>query len=221
MEKKKNQKANLEKTRLLFLAIGLIGAFTLMSFAFNWESFKTIDISENTEVITDPVDIVPITNPEPPEPRPDENVTKKVITNEILLVENDKPVDTTVSYVAEPFEEPIFIPITEPKDTTYVYVKEMPEFPGGELALRRFVAANVEYPALARENGVQGTIYIRFEVTKNGTVGKIEILNRDSDALLQNAATDVIRMLPKFKPGMQNGEYVNVWYSIPISFKLK
>jgi protein TonB len=220
MEKEKNQKANLEKTRIIFLAIGLIATFTLMSFAFNWQSEKMTQITEEESETTEPIEIIPITKPEPPKPNVEKNIPEKIIKDEFFMVENDKPVDTAINIVVEPDDKPVFIVIPESKDTTYFFVKQMPQFHGGELALRRFVAANVEYPGVARENGIQGTIHLRFQVTKTGSVGSIEILNKNADVLLQNAAYEVIRKLPDFEPGIQNGEYVNVWYSMPISFKL-
>ncbi len=104
-------------------------------------------------------------------------------------------------------------------DKTFIYVRQMPEFPGGKLALRKYVAENVEYPALARNNGVQGTIFLRFEVKSTGYIGKVEI-QKGVHLLLDNAAIKVVKSLPKFKPGMQNGIPCNVWYSIPVTFKL-
>ena len=96
----------------------------------------------------------------------------------------------------------------------------MPEFPGGVMALKRYIAENVAYPSIARNNGIQGTIFIRFEVTKTGGIGKVEI-QKGVHPLLDNAAIKVIKSLPKFIPGEgSNGVKVNVWYSIPVTFKL-
>ncbi len=102
---------------------------------------------------------------------------------------------------------------------TYIYVKHMPEFPGGVIALKKFIAYNVKYPPEARNNGIQGTVFLRFEVTKFGTIGKVEI-QKGVHPLLDKEAIKVIKSLPKFTPGEQNGKKVNVWYSIPITFKL-
>jgi len=219
MEKKKNNIANLERSKTLFLTIGLISAFALMAFAFNWQSDKIVDLTEENDggVI---IDGPPITIPDPIKPEPINPDKKKVLLDIISMVPNEKEIDTFEVIIPTDIDAPDFIKIPDPLDTTFAYVRQMPEFPGGELALRRFIAANVEYPTLARENGIQGTISLRFEVTKTGNIGKVEIYNVNSDALLQEAAIDVIRRLPNFKPGMQNGENVNVWYQLPISFKL-
>ena len=101
-------------------------------------------------------------------------------------------------------------------DVIYVYVDQMPEFPGG---IRRYVNEHIVYPAVARENGIEGIVFLRFEVTKSGAVGKIELL-KGVDPLLEEEAIRVIKELPKFIPGEQNGKKVNVWYSIHVTFKL-
>lgn len=105
------------------------------------------------------------------------------------------------------------------KDSIFIYVKQMPEYPGGMIALKRYVAMNVNYPKAARENNIQGTVFLRFEVTKIGEIGKIEIL-KSAAPFLDNEAIRVIRSLSGFKPGLQNEKPVNVWFSMPITFKL-
>ncbi len=95
----------------------------------------------------------------------------------------------------------------------------MPEFPGGEVALRKFIAENIQYPDISRESDVQSKVYIRFVVTKTGEVANIEIV-RSVDILLDQEAMRVISMLPDFKPGMQKGKPVNVYYTVPININL-
>ncbi len=120
---------------------------------------------------------------------------------------NGKPADTW--YII-----PVF------GNTIFIYVKNMPEFPGGVVALKRFIAEHINYPKVARENGIDGTVFLRFEVTKTGNIGKVEI-QKGVHPLLDNEAIRVIKSLPKFKPGEQkNGKKVSVWYSIPVTFKL-
>ena len=105
-------------------------------------------------------------------------------------------------------------------DQIFIYAKYMPEFPGGKLQLRRFVAENVIYPAEARKKGIEGTVFIKFEVKKTGKIGKVEI-QKGVHELLDNESVKVVKSLPEFKPGMtESGKFVNIWYSIPITFKL-
>ena len=101
----------------------------------------------------------------------------------------------------------------------FIYVRNMPEFPGGVMALKRYIAERVVYPKVARDNGIQGTVFLRFEVTKTGAIGIVE-LQKGVHPLLDEEAIKVIKSLPKFTPGSQNGKKVNVWYSIPVTFRL-
>jgi len=105
-------------------------------------------------------------------------------------------------------------------DEVYVVVEEMPRFPGGDETLLKFIAANLQYPEEAKENGIQGTVILRFCVKKDGTVGQITIA-KGVDASLNAEAYRVASILPPFIPGKQRGKPVNVWYSIPIRFNLK
>ncbi len=104
-------------------------------------------------------------------------------------------------------------------NTVYTVVDQMPEFPGGDIALKRFIAQNVEYPKEARENDIQGTVYLRFVVKKDGSIGKVEI-ERGVHKLLDDAAIKVVKSLPDFNPGKQGGRNKNVWFSIPVKFRL-
>ena len=111
-----------------------------------------------------------------------------------------------------------FDPVPE-NDTIYLYVRQMPEFPGGKLSLRRYIAENTKYPNIQRECAIDGTVFIRFEIKKTGEVGRIELQN-GVDPLLDEEAIKVIKSLPRFKPGMKEGKPVNVWHFVPITFKL-
>lgn len=106
------------------------------------------------------------------------------------------------------------------EEKLYQVVEQMPQFPGGEKSLLNFINQNVRYPVMAQQNGIQGTVIIRFVVSTSGKVKKVEVirsLNRDCD----NEAVRVIKLLPDFIPGKQNGVNVAVWYTLPIRFKLQ
>ncbi|MFY9152812.1 MAG: M56 family metallopeptidase [Prolixibacteraceae bacterium] len=106
------------------------------------------------------------------------------------------------------------------QDDVFVIVENMPEFPGGELELRKFIAGNVKYPVSARDNGIQGKVFVTFVVEKDGTVASIKVV-RGVDPALDKEAIRVISLLPKWKPGTQKGEAVRVSYTIPINFALQ
>jgi len=111
--------------------------------------------------------------------------------------------------------------IIAPQDSIYTKVDKMPKFKDGDIALRKFVATNVKYPKVAIKNKIEGTVYVKFVVDKTGKVGKIEIQKGVSKEL-DKEAKRVIRSLPNFeKPGYKNGKTVNVWFSMPITFRLK
>ena len=102
----------------------------------------------------------------------------------------------------------------------FFIVEEMPEFPGGEEALRKFIAQSVKYPAIAEENGIQGKVYVNFVVEKDGTVGRAKVV-RGVDPSLDYEALRVTNELPKWKPGKQKGVPVAVQYTIPVNFVLQ
>ena len=109
---------------------------------------------------------------------------------------------------------------TVKESDVYTIVEQMPTFPGGEEALRNFMAANVKYPALATQKGIQGKVYISFVVTKTGSVANAKVA-RSVDPSVDQEAIRVVELLPSWKPGMQNGKYVDVEYTIPINFVLE
>jgi periplasmic protein TonB len=105
------------------------------------------------------------------------------------------------------------------EETVLTSVEEMPQFPGGEEELIRFIGENLKYPAVALEMGVEGRVIVRFVVSKTGEVTNI-VINRSLDASCDKEALRVIRMMPKWIPGRQNGRTVSVYYTVPIVFKL-
>ncbi|HBL77920.1 MAG: hypothetical protein A2W90_01565 [Bacteroidetes bacterium GWF2_42_66] len=105
-------------------------------------------------------------------------------------------------------------------DPVFNVVEEMPEFPGGENALRIFLAKSVKYPAIAIQNGIQGKVFVTFVVEKDGSVGRVKIA-RGVDPSLDIEALRVTNSLPKWKPGKQKGEAVAVQYTIPVNFVLQ
>lgn len=95
----------------------------------------------------------------------------------------------------------------------------MPEYPGGADALEDFIKANLKYPALAKENGIQGKVYVQFVVEKDGSVTNVQV-RRGVNAMLDAEAVRVAKLLPDFKPGSMRGKKVRVRYTLPIIFSL-
>ena len=105
-------------------------------------------------------------------------------------------------------------------EKVFTAVEQMPQFPGGDAALMKYLSNNINYPQIAMENGVQGRVIVQFVVTKNGTVGEVKVI-RSVDRDLDKEAVRLCKSLPKFIPGKMNGQAVNVWYTLPITFKLQ
>jgi protein TonB len=101
----------------------------------------------------------------------------------------------------------------------FTFVEKMPEFPGGEDSMMRFLQKNIMYPQSERDNDIQGRVIVRFVVNEDGSLTDIAITRGVSPGL-DKEDLRVVRLLPKFKPGMQQGKPVSVYFNLPIRFKL-
>lgn len=102
----------------------------------------------------------------------------------------------------------------------YEAVEQMPYFPGGESEMMKFIRENIQYPASAKEYGIQGRVILRFVVTETGTIENITVL-RSLDPACDKEAIRLLESMPKWIPGKQNDEIVSVYYTLPIAFKLQ
>lgn len=109
--------------------------------------------------------------------------------------------------------------VKEP-EKVFTAVEQMPQFPGGEAELMRYLSKNIKYPTMAMENNIQGRVVVQFVVTKTGSIGEVKVV-RSVDRDLDREAIRVCKSLPKFTPGKMNGQAVNVWYTLPVNFKLQ
>jgi protein TonB len=108
----------------------------------------------------------------------------------------------------------------EKKEEIFRSVEQMPQFPGGDAALMKYLSSHINYPPMAAENNVQGKVILQFVVEKDGRVGEVKVA-RSVDKDLDKEAIRVVKSLPKFTPGRQNGQPVRVWYTLPVTFKLQ
>lgn len=113
------------------------------------------------------------------------------------------------------------IDIIEPVDTNeiYIVVEEEPEFPGGIQALADYLRDNIKYPEACRKDSIQGRVFIRFVVEKDGSISGAKVL-KGVHELLDAEAMRVISAMPKWKPGKLSGKTVRVQYVIPVNFSL-
>lgn len=107
----------------------------------------------------------------------------------------------------------------EASEKIYTATEQMPQFPGGEAALMKYMRNNIKYPVIAIENGIQGNVIVQFVVKKDGTIGTVKIV-RGLSPELNKEAIRLCKSLPKFIPGTMKGEAVNVWYTSVVSFRL-
>ena len=130
----------------------------------------------------------------------DRNVTRTLKEEVVVEKKEEKPV--------------------EKREEIFKSVEQMPQFPGGEAALMKYLSSHINYPPMAAENNIQGRVVVQFVVDKTGKVGEVKVV-RSVDKDLDKEAVRVCKSLPKFTPGRQNGQAVSVWYTLPVTFKLQ
>lgn len=108
---------------------------------------------------------------------------------------------------------------TNDKDEVFMSVEKMPVFPGGEAALMAYIRNTIDYPPEAADRNIQGKVIVQFVVDTTGQVGNVIVVS-SVDKYLDLEAVRVVKTLPKFTPGTQFGKPVNVWYTLPVNFKL-
>ncbi len=189
------------------------------------EGFKQVVL-----IVSDPVVPVIETPPEakaPPELiKPDAYVAPVVTTDTTVKTSflgiTDDYLDNLKDGVARD-SVPEFInpePIIPEEEKILIFVDETPEYPGGLSELMKFVGENLDYPADALVNNIQGRVVVKFVVNKDGSVDRIEVIN-SIDPLLDAEAIRVVGTLPKFKPGKQGGVPVPVWFILPVLFRIQ
>lgn len=121
--------------------------------------------------------------------------------------------------IAELKEHKVIVEEKEP-EKPFVSVEQMPQFPGGDTELMKFIGSNLKYPTIAAENGIEGRVVIRFVVGKDGDVSDVNVV-RSLDPSCDKEAVRVVKSMPKWVPGKQNGRNVPVYYTLPVLFKLQ
>jgi protein TonB len=224
---KKYERADINRQHTLFLQVGLSVSLAIILLAFSYAP-KEDDTSsmETGSVIIEEEEMIPQTNqakpPPPPPPPPPEVVEVEddiEVEDQPDLFDSEMDVDVDIETQAYIPEAPV-IKKEEPKEPEiFVVVEQMPEFPGGEKALYEFLAKNIKYPAVAKENGIEGKVYIKFVVNEDGSVSQAQIV-RGIGGGCDEEALKVVKQMPKWKPGKQRGKTVKVWYTLPVYFKL-
>lgn len=228
MELKKNPKADLEKRRGLYLEIGLVVILAATLVAFEVKSYDSEEETAFQREVIEEVEeqIIQTDIVEPPPPPPPE---VPEVTTLINVVDDEQEIKNELVVNAEVTEETKNVDIVQVKveeeeevaeEPIFTVVESEPEFPGGMEALYKYLAQNIKYPQLARENGITGKVYVTFVVEKDGSIANPRIL-RDIGGGCGAEAIRVVKAMPKWSPGKQRGKAVRVQFNLPVNFNLK
>lgn len=226
MEQKKSKKADLENKKGIFLQVGLVVALSVILIGFEWTTKPQED--DDTEMVRqiEFEDEMIVTRREPPkeQPKPETPKVAEVldIVEDDVEIEDfdfDMEVDEDTQYdftMLDDDEEQI-----EEEEIFYI-VEDMPTFNGGDPALefRKYIAANLDYPEIAAENGISGRVIVQFAVNAQGRVVDAVVV-RSVDPALDREAVRVVMASPAWTPGRQRGKAVKVLFTFPINFVLQ
>lgn len=227
MEIKKSEHADLERGKGTSLLIGFVIALGVMFVALEWTQREVEDNSELYTVkdVSLNEEMIPITLPEKKTvPPPPAAVTKAEI---IEIVEDDADIEEDIMASTEDNTEWVDIDdydvvTVEPEpeeEEIFMVVEDQPEFPGGTAALLDYLRKNIKYPAICRENNIQGRVLVTFIVNKDGAIVEPEVV-KSVNPSLDKEALRVISTMPNWKPGSQRGKPVRVKYTVPVNFRL-
>ncbi len=229
MEIKKSPKASLENKKMLFTEIGFILALFICLVAFEWKTYeKSVSLLDTSTEIATEEEMVPITREELPPPPEIPKIP--VVSDAIQIVDDDVSVNDEIIFSDED-DKNVGVQVMDyvqaeeeemvEEDIPLAVVEEKPKFMGGdENEFSKWVAKNMTYPEMAKENGIQGRVICSFVVTAEGKVADVKIL-RGVDPSLDKEAIRVISMSPRWTPGKQRTKAVRVKYTFPVIFQLR
>lgn len=223
MEAKKTPKADLESKKRIFLQLGIVIALLGVLVAFEWKQYERAEFDLGTlEMDFIEEEDIPITRQEqPPPPPPPEPSMELVIVDDDVEVEEDFFIDVEATVYTEIQEFTPIVVVEEEivEDVIFTVVEDQPGFPGGEEARIRYLTENLRYPQMAREAGIQGTVFVTFVVERDGSVTDVRVL-RGIGGGCDEEAVRVVRNMPRWTPGRQRGQPVRVQFNMPIRFVL-
>ncbi len=226
MEVKKNPKVDLENKKGIYLEIGMIVALALCIVAFSvGQTKKTIEIVTVSGPEVE-IELVDVTKTEEPKTQAPVKQSVKLITNMINVVKDDARIDDSEFSFADFTEEEIIVEEVEVKEEVveeqvFVKVERMPSFAGGDLnTFRQWFGGEFKYPQIAMENGIQGTVVVKFVVEKDGRLTNVEFL-QSPDPVFNDEVIRVLKKSPKWTPGYQGDKPVRVSYVLPIKLNLQ
>ena len=226
MQVKKSQKASLEDKKIIYVLMGFVFVLSVCYVAFEWteKEVTKYEVADTDFLFEEEVEIQQTTQettpPPPPPPAVQEvevlNVVEDDVETESIEINTEDEKDVEV-VIAPPVEAPVE---EEEEEVIFMVVETMPEFPGGQQALFKYLSENVKYPVIAQENGIQGRVICQFVVNKDGAIVDVEVVRSGGDPSLDKEAVRVIKSMPKWNPGKQRGKAVRVKYTVPVNFRL-
>lgn len=230
MEIKKSPKASLEGDKSMSFLMGMIIGLAILFVGFEWGN-REIKIASASEGVSDirAEEEIEITRqddtppPPPPPPAPVVVEVLNVVEDNVNLEQQDilSSEDNLKSAQNQTYTPPVVVEEEEESEQQiFTVVEKMPEFPGGQAALLKFLATSIKYPVIAQENGIQGRVTVSFVVNKDGSVVDAEVV-RGVDPSLDKEALRVVGIMPKWSPGEQRGKPVRVKYTVPVTFRLQ
>lgn len=206
------------------------------------DEYAMVDLTQPEEP-EPPVEIPPDAPPPPPPLKESIQFTPPVITEDSKVKEDKemktveelqekKDVQISIATVdadkaskdgkdiADVLKEQRDVTATQAVEKPFTTVEQMPQFPGGNAALLKYISGNIKYPTIAAENGIEGRVIVRFVVTKDGSISDVTVL-RSLDPSCDKEAVRVVKSMPKWIAGMQNGRAVPVYFTLPVVFKLQ
>ncbi len=209
----------------------LVVALAAVFVAFEWGNKDVVVAEDDRNFVIEEVEDIQIT-PQEEEPLPPEpEVETPVVVENLQIVEDDvKVADVTIASVddaANKLQQTFTPPAPTQRareevaeDHIFEYLEEMPEFPGGQAAMMKWLSKNINYPPIAAENNIQGRVMVSFVVEPNGSISNVKIV-RGVDPNLDKEAMRVVGKMPKWKPGMQTGKPVRARFTLPVQFRLQ
>lgn len=209
----------MEINRITYILTGMVLslAFSLCFLEYKSISDCKVMIASNLVSLEDE-EVVEINRntppPPPPPPAPPEVVKvvkdEQLIKNKIIIIDQESEINIIIEVEEEP--EPVV-------EQIFDVVEENPEFIGGMSKLYEYLGKNIKYPEMAKENGIQGKVFVQFVVWKDGTIKDIKVV-KGVHKTLDSEALRVITRMPLWSPGKQRGKNVNARFTLPIKFRI-
>ena len=227
MEVKKSASASLENKSSDFLLMGLVVALGFLFIFFEWTTtdVKKIETSD-AQAIFEEEEMMEVTvQKDVPPPPPAAVAPPPVVAPEIKVVENTVETknieiksseETGEAVEAAPIDNG---PEEVEEEEIFMRVEKAPAFPGGQKAMMEYLMKNIKYPAACQEAGIQGRVIVSFVVNKDGTIQNVEVL-RGVHEKLDAEAVRVVKSMPAWSPGEQQGRKVRSKFQLPVFFRL-